>query len=125
VTEDIEEVVATEEEFPCCKCGTLDTKIGVIGMGDDHHITHRHYCNRCYNKEKFGLENSPKASKPKYPEWTKKGIRVTEKNKGVQLVLKKGFCIVDFWPTTEVWVPRGTGERSVGKESLTQFLLGE
>lgn len=105
-----------------CKICGQESHIGVVGVSNGG-VYHHHFCNTCYNRQKFDGEGRVSNVKfiPKYPEFQKVGIRVKELNNGQQLVLKKGIQIVDFWPASEKFLFRtGSGFKGQGKELLFQ-----
>ncbi len=105
-----------------CKAPSI---CGVIGFRDGT-IYHKHFCKPCYHKYKMRFSDSeidkklkkkPKPSKIE-KEFKDAGLRVQAKNSGTQLVIAKKFTRVDYWPTTQRWYNRNTGESGIGKEGV-------
>lgn len=112
----------------CMVCGGR-AEVGVIGMGDDGHIRHHSFCKSHYQEYKRE-ENGTTPTKPKpkpsklEKEFKDAGLRVQSKNQGTQLVIAKKFTKVDYWPTTQRWYNRQTGESGIGKKGVyTNFEL--
>ena len=52
---------------------------------------------------------------------TQAGIAFESKNFGSHLVVSSAKGLIDFWPSTGLWIPRGTNHRRGGVSSLLQF----
>ena len=105
------------------------TEYGVVGIRDGR-VDHRLYCKTHYYQYKMntdGMTPKPKKKKPTSKvekEFKNAGLRVQAKNSGTQLVLTKKYTKVDYWPTTQKWYNRTTGESGVGKKGVfTNFGL--
>lgn len=113
-----------DEDNSCIVCRG-ESVCGVIGYRDGS-IYHNHYCGPCYYRYKTRFSDSAidankKKKKPVSKiekEFKDAGLRVQTKNDGTQLVLAKKFTRVDYWPTTQRWYNRNTGESGVGKEGV-------
>ena len=51
----------------------------------------------------------------------KAGIKFKSFNGGVHLVLDHAVGMVDFWPSTGLWMLRGTTKRQRGVKNLLKF----
>jgi hypothetical protein len=52
-------------------------------------------------------------------------IDFVSRNDGVHLTIKSGGGVVDFWPSTGLWIDRRTGMRKRGVMKLVAFLKGQ
>lgn len=114
-------------EDPCLICGK-ESHVGAVGIQNGE-VYHHHYCNTCHYKRKMRQDDSHPVKPKKQPskiekEFRDAGLRVQPKNSGTQLVIGKKFTKVDYWPTTQKWYNRNTGESGVGKKGVfTNFGL--
>lgn len=53
------------------------------------------------------------------------GILFESKNVGAHLIVQAGRTIVDFWPGTGKWIPRGQREGRRGVRNLIKFVEQE
>ena len=57
---------------------------------------------------------------------TRKGIYFTSHNNGTHLVIDEpNTGVIDFWPSTGLWIPRNTGRKHRGVLKLATYILGE
>lgn len=58
----------------------------------------------------------------KAPDWlAMAGLRFEVKNDGQHIVVFSGQEVIDFWPSTQLWVPRGTDEHREGIHVLIKY----
>lgn len=108
---------------PCDVCGKR-AEVGVISIH-----AHRSFCKPHYNQYRRERDEDRPTKKKREPsklekEFKDAGLRVSTKNSGTQLVVAKKFTKVDYWPTTQRWYNRNTGESGIGKKGVfTNFGL--
>jgi len=107
---------------PCEVCGEK-SEVGCVGVSKGE-VYHHSYCNKCYNRIKLGNQtHKPKReASPTEIRLKKLGFRIKALNKGQQLVLKRRAQIVDFWPSSEKFVIRSTGETGTGVFNLAGMI---
>lgn len=49
------------------------------------------------------------------------GVDFESKNNGAHLVIKAESAVIDFWPSTGLWIPRG-GRKNRGVKKLLKFI---
>jgi hypothetical protein len=52
----------------------------------------------------------------------KAGVEFESKNRGAHLIVRHRDMIVDFWPGTGKWIPRGGGIPKRGVHGLLKYL---
>lgn len=122
----VEEVTVVFDYDKCKICGGK-SDVGVIAIKNGV-FQHAHYCEKhYYSHVKTGDDsNNPVARKKAQPkQWTKaalelkkKGLRVQEKNGGLQLVVTLGRTVFDYWPSSEKYISRETNTRGQGKANF-------
>ena len=52
------------------------------------------------------------------------GIRFTSNNGGIHLVLSSGSEVIDYWPSTGLWMIRGNPRKHRGVNRLIAYMKG-
>lgn len=50
------------------------------------------------------------------------GVVFESKNLGAHLIVQAGATVVDFWPGTGLWIPRGAHAQGRGVRKLVEFI---
>lgn len=53
---------------------------------------------------------------------TEKGIPFESKSQGVHLIVDGGDRVIDFWPGTGKWIPRGDRQPQFGVRGLVMYI---
>ena len=51
-----------------------------------------------------------------------RGVQFQSNNGGAHLIVHAGICKIDFWPSTGLWIVRGSKNRHGGVRKLIAFV---